>query len=102
MCRLVEPVDNSANVVFMPGPVPNNRGTPIDINVFNAAHGHDHDGAQRKTATEMGITLKGRLHKCKYDSMVKDITITFLSKVHDQAGRTVTVEGTERPARAAV
>ena len=57
--------DENANAVFAPGPEPSNRSTPVDIDAFHAAHAHAHEGALRKTAKQMGVTLKGELHKCK-------------------------------------
>ena len=52
-----------ANAMIAPGPEPNNRGTPVDINAFHAAYAHAHEGALRKTAPQMGVILKRKLHE---------------------------------------
>ena len=57
--------DDSANAIIAPGPEPSNLGTPVDINAFHAAHAHADEGALRKTAKQMGVTLKEELHECK-------------------------------------
>ena len=61
----------NANAAIAPAPEPSNRVTPVDINAFYAAHAHVHEGALRKTAKQMGVTLKGELHECKGCSMAK-------------------------------
>ena len=71
-----------SNAVVAPGPEPSNRGTPDDINAFQAAHAHAHEGTLRKTARQMGVNLKGELHACKGYSMAKGIRIPVPSKQH--------------------
>ena len=53
-------VDETANATIAPGPMPNNRDTPTDMNDFHVAHTHGHEGALRKTAKQMGVTLVGK------------------------------------------
>ena len=77
--------ENNANAVIAPGPEPINRGTPVDINAFHAAHAHAHEGTLRKTAKQMGVTLKGELHECKGCSEAKGIRIPITSKTHGRA-----------------
>ena len=77
--------DENANAVIAPGPEPSNRGTPVDINVFHAAHAHAHEGALRKTVKQMHVTLKGELHECKGCSMATGIRMPFPSKTHGRA-----------------
>ena len=77
----------NANAVFAPGPELSNRGTPVDINAFHAAHAHAHKGALRKTAKQMGVALKGELHECKGCSMAKGIRMPVPSKTHGRAAK---------------
>ena len=56
-------VDESASAVITPGPMPNNRDTPIDNNTFHVARAYAHEGALRKTAKQLGITLEGKMHE---------------------------------------
>ena len=77
--------DENANAVIAPGPEPSNRGTPVDINAFHGAHANAHEGALRKTAKQMGVTLKGELHECKGCSMAKGIRMQIPSKTHGRA-----------------
>ena len=77
--------DENVNAVIAPGPEPSNRGTPVDINAFHAAHAHAHEGALRKTAKQMGVTLKGELHECKGCSMAEGIRMPIPSKTHGRA-----------------
>ena len=79
--------DENANAVIAPGPEPSNRGTPVDINAFHAAHAHAHEGALRKTAKQMGVTLKGKLHEWKGCSMAKGIRMPIPSKTHGRAAK---------------
>ena len=74
--------DENANAVIAPGPEPSNRGTPVDINAFHAAHAHAHEGALRKAAKQMGVPLKGEQHECKGCSMAKGIKMPIPSKTH--------------------
>ena len=71
----------------MPGPEPSNRSTPVDINAFHATHAHTHEGALRKTAKQMGVTLKGELHECKGCSPAKGIRMPTPSKTHCQGAK---------------
>ena len=77
--------DENANAVIAPGPEPSNRGTPVDINAFYAAHAHAHEGALRKTAKQMGVTLKEELHERKGCSLAKGIRMPIPSKRHERA-----------------
>ena len=79
--------DEKANVVIAPGPEPSNRGTPVDINAFHAAHALAHEGALRKTAKQMGVPFKGELHECKGCSMAKVIRMPIPSKTHERAAK---------------
>ena len=74
--------DENSNAVIAAGPEPNNRGTPIDINAFNAAHAHAHERALRKTAKQMGVTVMSELQECKVSSMAKGIRMPFPSKTY--------------------
>ena len=75
-------VDETANATIAPGLSPSNRDTPVDINDFHVAHVHAYEGALRKTAKHMGVTLEGKLHECKGCSMAKGICMSILSKKH--------------------
>ena len=79
--------DENANAVFGPGRESSNRGTPGGINAFHAAHAHAHEGALRKTAKQMSVTLKGELHECKGCSMAKGIRMSVPSKTHGRAAK---------------
>ena len=76
--------DKNANAVIAPGPEPSNRGTPVGINAFHAAHAHAHERALRKTAKTMGVTRKGELYEWKDCSMTKGIRMSIPSKTHDR------------------
>ena len=80
-------IDENTNAVIAPGPEPSNQDTPVDINAFHAAHAHAHEGALRKTAKQMGVTLKGELHGCKGCSMAKGIRVPIPSKTHGRAAK---------------
>ena len=77
-------VDETANATIAPGLSPSNRDTPININDFHVAHAHAHEGALRKTAKQMGVTLGGKLHECKGCSMAKGIRMSIPSKTHSR------------------
>ena len=79
--------EENASAVISHGPEPSNRGTSVDINAFHAAHAHAHEGALRKTAKQMCVTLKGELHECKGCSMAKGIRMPILSKTHGRAAK---------------
>ena len=68
--------------LYAPGLSPSNRDTPVDINDFHVAHAHAHEGALRKTAKQMGVTLEGKLHECKGCSLAKGIRMSTPSKTH--------------------
>ena len=74
--------DETANATIAPGLSPSNRDTPVDINDFHVAHAHAHEGALRKTAKQMGVTLEGKLHECKGFSLAKGIRTSIPSKTH--------------------
>ena len=78
-------VDESASAVFAPGFMPNNRDIPIDMNNFHVAHAHAHEGALRKTAKQLGITLEGKMHECKGCSLAKGIRMSVPSKTENRA-----------------
>ena len=73
------------NAVIAPGPEPSHRYTPVDIDAFHAADAHAHEGALRKTAKQIGVTLKGELHECKSCSVAKGIRIPIPSKTQIRA-----------------
>ena len=77
--------DENPNDVVAPGPEPSNRGAPVDINAFHAAHAHAHEGALRKMAKQIDVTLKRELHECKGCSMAKGIGMPIPSKTHGRA-----------------
>ena len=79
--------DENANAVIAPVPGLRNRGTPVDINAFHVAHVHAHEGALRKTTKQMGVTLKGELHKCKGCSIAKGIRIPVPSNTHGREAK---------------
>ena len=74
--------DETANATIAPGLSPSNRDTPVDINDFHVAHAHAHEGALRKTAKQMGVTLEGKLHECKGCLLAKGIRMSTPSKTH--------------------
>ena len=78
-------VDETANATIAPGPIPQNHDTPTDINGFHVAHAHTHEGALRRTAKQMGITLVGKMHECKGCSLAKGIRMTIPSKTSNRA-----------------
>ena len=78
-------MDESVNAAISPGPMPNNRDTPVDINNFHVAHAHAHEGALRKTAKQLGVTLEGKMHECKGCSLAKGIRMSVLSKTDNRA-----------------
>ena len=52
-------VDETANPTFAPGVAPTAQTDPVNINDFLVAHAHAHEGALRKTAKQVGVTLVG-------------------------------------------
>lgn len=58
-------VDAIANAAIAPEPTLANRSTYVDIYDLHVAHIHVHEGALRKTAERMGVTLEGKLHEYK-------------------------------------
>ena len=77
-------VGETANATIAPGLSPSNRDSPVDINDFHVARAHAHEGALRKTAKQMGVTLEGKLHECKGCSMAKGICLSIPSKSHSR------------------
>ena len=75
-------VDETTNATIAPELSPRNRDTPVDINDFHVAHAHAHEGALRKTAKKMGVTLEGKLHECNGCSMAKRIRMSIPSEMH--------------------
>ena len=75
-------VDETANATTAPGLSPSNRDTPVDINDFRVAHAHVHEGALRKTAKQMGVTLEVKLHECKGCLLAEGIRMSIPSKTH--------------------
>ena len=57
--------DETASATIAPELPLSNRDTPVDINDFHVAHADAHEGALHKTAKQMGVTLKEKLHECK-------------------------------------
>ena len=81
--------DENVHAVTAPGTEPSNQGTPVDFNLFHAAHAHAHERALRKTVRQMGVTLKGELHECKGCSMAKYIRMPIPSKTHGRLDKTL-------------
>ena len=52
-------VDETANATIAPGVTPTAQADLVNINDFHVAHAHAHEGALRKTAKQMGVTLVG-------------------------------------------
>ena len=52
--------DENANAVVAPGPEPGNRGTPVDINAFHAAHTHAHEESPAQGGQADGYHPQGR------------------------------------------
>ena len=77
-------VDETANATIAPGLTPSNRDTLVGINDFHVAHAHVHEGALRKTAKKMDVTLKGKLHECKGCSTAKGIRMSILPKTNSR------------------
>ena len=79
-------VDETANATIAPGPGParRNRDTPLDINDFHVAHAHAHEGAQRKAAKQLGVTLEGKLHEFKGCSMAKGMRMFIPPKTNNR------------------
>ena len=67
------------------GRCPKNHDTPTDINGFHVAHAHAHEGALRRTAKQMCITLVGKMHECKGCSLAKGIRMPIPSKTSNRA-----------------
>ena len=67
------------------GRCPTTVTPPPDINDFHIAHAHAHEGALRKTAKQMGITLVGEMHECKGCSLAKVIRMFIPSKTSNRA-----------------
>ena len=96
-------MDESVNAVIAPGPMPNNRDTPSNIDNFLVVHVHAHEGALRKTAKQLGVTFEGHMHECKGYSLAKEIIMSVPSKTDNRAyrsprwkGRETKADGTER------
>ena len=64
-------VDETANATIAPGLASSKRDTIVDIIDFHVAHTHAHEGALRKTAKQVGVTLEGKLHECKSCSIAE-------------------------------
>ena len=79
--------DETANATIAPRLSPSNRDTHVDINDFHVAHAHAHEGALRKTAKQMGVTLEGKLHECKGCSLAKGIRMCIPSKTQCRKDR---------------
>ena len=77
-------IDETANATIAPGPTLSTRHSPVDINDFHVAHCYAHEGALRKTAKQMNVTLKAKLHVCKSCSMAKQIQISIRSKTENR------------------
>ena len=73
-------VDETVNAIIAPGLTPSHRDTPIDINDFHVVHAHE--GALRKTAKQLGVTLEGKLHRCKGCSIAKGYLMPIPSKTN--------------------
>ena len=65
--------------------MPTAQADPVDINEFHIAHANAHEGALRKTAKQMGVTLVGILHECKGYLLAKGIRISIPSKTSNRA-----------------
>ena len=78
-------VGETANATIAPGPMPKIHDTPTDINDFHVARAHAREGALRKTANQMGITLVGKMHECKGCSLAKGIRMPISSKTSNRA-----------------
>ena len=79
-------VDETANnATIAPGPMSKKHDTPTDINDFHVAHADVHEGALRKTAKQMGITLVGKIHEGKGCSLAKGIRMPIPSKTSNRA-----------------
>lgn len=78
-------VDETANATLAPEPTPGNHGIQTNINDFNVAHAHAHEGALRKIAKYMGVTLVRELHECKGCSMEKGIPMSILFRTDNRA-----------------
>ena len=76
--------DETANATIAPGPTPSTRDAPVNINDFHVAHVHTHEGALRKTAKQMGVTLEGQLHERKGCSMAKGVRMSIPSKTDNR------------------
>ena len=74
-------VDETDNAIIAPG----HRDTSIDINDFHVVHAHE--GALRKTAKQWGVTLEGKLHKCKGCSIAKGFLMSILSKTSSRGDK---------------
>ena len=57
--------DRPNNAVNAPGPEPNNRGTRVDMNAFQAVSSYAYEGDLHKMAKKMDVTLNVKLHECK-------------------------------------
>ena len=80
-------VDKTANATIASGRTPRNRDTPVDINDFHVAHAHAQEGVLRKTAKQIGVTLKGKLHDCKDCTVSTGIHMSIRSKTDNPGDR---------------
>ena len=55
----------TVNATIVPGPMPSNRDIPTATNDFHVAHAYAQEGALRKTAKQIGVTLVEKTHECK-------------------------------------
>ena len=78
-------VDETANATIAPGVTPTAQADLVNINDFHVAHAHAHEGALRKTAKQMGVTLVGQLHECKGCSLAKGIWMSIPSKTSNRS-----------------
>ena len=80
-------VDKTANATIAPGLTSRNRDTPVDINDFHVAHAHADEGALRKTAKQIGVTLEEKLHECKGCSVAKEIRMSIPSQTNSHGDK---------------
>ena len=78
-------VDETANATTVPGPMPNNRDTPPEINNVRVAYAHVHEGALHKTAKQISVSLVKKMHEFKDCPLAKRVEMSHPSKTSNRA-----------------
>ena len=79
-------IDDNANAICAPRPEPSN-GVPQLTSTPAMPLTPIPEGALRKTAKQIGVTIKEELHECKGCSIAKGIRMPTPSKTHGRAAK---------------